>query len=158
MINTSKIKILFLIALSTLFCYRAALLSVREYNAMHERADMDFLSQDDQDTLFIITLLRDVGTDKAATPHAQAAQVEQVAEKLNTQLKHHGYMVERMLSNNKYEEKDLQRIEREIALLEQTAKKLGISQLLDHALITDIKKSMVLLRMQVSMLGNTSRG
>lgn len=151
MISAGKIKLLFLIAISTLFCYRIALLNSREYvdveRAMSKQ-DLRNLAEQEIQT-YIVTMVCDaIAAQQQTSSNSKAGAADQVATKLNNQLKHHGYMVKQMLEKNKFNEKELQKIEREIAIVEEAAKKLNILRLIDHALITEIKKSIQYLRMQ----------
>ncbi len=145
MILMHKAKFLFLSVISLLFCYRIALLNSNEYLLPeHEVAQQELL----------LSLLFDVINDRQQSkPKSNADEVDQVAIKLNTQLKHHRDMIEK----KKLNEQALQKIEREIAIIEDAAKKLNILRLLDHALIAEIKNSIQLLRIQLRMLVYTQR-
>lgn len=134
-----------------LFCYRAALLNQRDY-----RNESSLLSTDTEIYSEAVTYLEPellyllnsifLYEKTAATEH-NAATADATADKLNNQLKHHAYMVTRYLEKEGCPEKALQKIERELLIIEQAAEKLGITKLLRHDLIAEIKKAIEYLKL-----------
>ena len=151
MLKFRSLKVLCLIAISVLFCYRAALLSQREYkeelsfSCCEAEAYSEAVAQLEPELLSFLNSI--FLHEKTATAPHNAGATEAAANKLNNQLKHHAYMVTRYLEKGECEEKSLQKIERELLIIEQAAEKLGITKLLRHDLIAEIKKAIEYLKL-----------
>ena len=140
-----KFKFLFLFVIVALFSYRATLLQQHD-GAMSFYAQT-MLSLDEARASLIFMLAEAIPTKQESKEGASAANTHNYANKYNTQLEHHAYMIASLVEKNNCDEVVLKKIEHELLVLEQTVQALNIAKLINQPLIESIKKSISYLRM-----------
>lgn len=151
MIFVNKLKSFFLLVIICAFCYRAALMEQRlsaEEVTAQESADEAFYA-------FLIMLCENYSLNATTgsttflekNTQVSAASKEHIASKLNNLIEGYAGTIARQLEKSSPDEKTLSKIERELIIIEQAAQEKNAQNLLKNDVISEIRKSIALLRM-----------